>query len=523
MSAEQITDFSGISGRVLRESVSFGSFVTGLVLSFIVFVGGFVATFSDTPQMLTPLMQVVMALALARFALNGMYGEWTGTLFSGKGGSWSAVLLVALRYLFLTLLWLLPLILAGFGKNTMATGFGGPMGVGPMGGGSFMLMMLYMLGMMITPPMFLIVSVRADNFADILTPAHWRGCFSGRTGDLFQIYALYAGGVGCMVALGLPIVVGVAPTNWKFALFLGSVGLAFVFGMAVTLLGRLCGFYACGDAGDVLPSRPPAGPDAFGAGSGGTVAEGAAYAPAHLGVSGSVAAAPEPVAAPRPVAVPVSAAPSGGAAPTVAAAVAVGEPPIVPVDPTKIGVKAPAPDPSQPIEAARGRFHTDREGALKMVEELRSTFPAHPKVLHALMLMRLQAGQQQAAIGEAGEALDSCVVHGEPALAGELVRALGSHLPSVTLQGERFLALGQALLEAGDHSAAAKPFALLARNEPTDAKPIKALMKIAEARMEQRSPGDAVKIYGFLLQHCATSPLAEYFKRGLERAQRSAA
>ena len=90
------TEFSGVAGRILQKSVSGSSLITGFVLGFVLVVGDWVLIMANTPGATVPFNQIVVALALARFGVNGLYGEWNGTVFSSSGGPWSVVVVVVL-------------------------------------------------------------------------------------------------------------------------------------------------------------------------------------------------------------------------------------------------------------------------------------------------------------------------------------------------------------------------------------------------------------------------------------------
>ena len=152
------TEFGGVAGRVLRKSISGSSLVTGIVLGIVLLVGDWVLILAQAPEVTIPFNQVLMALALARFALNGLHGEWNGTVFSGADGPWSTVGLITIRYLALTAVWLVPMMfLAPKAEEAMAMGHG----MGPSLSGAVVAGFLaYMLAMTLTPPLFLIVALR---------------------------------------------------------------------------------------------------------------------------------------------------------------------------------------------------------------------------------------------------------------------------------------------------------------------------------------------------------------------------
>ena len=182
MGSEHLTEFSGACGRILSKSISLRSMFSGVVLTFILFVGNFVLNMAGTPQAALPFNQIVFAFALGRFAVNGIYGEWSGSIFSTAGGSWFHVSFVAIRFLFLPGLWLIPMMIFGSvpGEEAMAA----MMMTGSGAGRLFGFLGLYVLAMTLTPPVLLIISVSAGDFGELLSPLHLRQMFSGRFADL---------------------------------------------------------------------------------------------------------------------------------------------------------------------------------------------------------------------------------------------------------------------------------------------------------------------------------------------------
>ena len=113
MSVAETTRFSGVAGRVLWGTMSMRSLVTGVLLGLTILVSNWVLITAQAASFTTPLNHVLFAFVVARFVLNGQFGEWEGSVFSGAGGSWVDVLQVGIRYLVLNFVWLLPLILIG--------------------------------------------------------------------------------------------------------------------------------------------------------------------------------------------------------------------------------------------------------------------------------------------------------------------------------------------------------------------------------------------------------------------------
>ena len=111
MEVTETTEFSGVVGQVLQRAVSTVSLISGLVLALILIVGNWALLQAGLPRLVTPFSQIIFTMAMARFAVNGMYGEWSGTVFSTIGGSWAQVGTVAARFLVMTAIWLIPLTL----------------------------------------------------------------------------------------------------------------------------------------------------------------------------------------------------------------------------------------------------------------------------------------------------------------------------------------------------------------------------------------------------------------------------
>lgn len=493
MNQETLTEFSGVSGRVLQRSVSGSSLITGVVVGIFVIVGSFVAAVAETPRAATPFSQIIMAFALARFALNGAYGQWNGTIFSTVGGSHAMAAIVALRYLSLTGLWLVPMLAFFVPEQSVA--------LGPaMGGKILVLMLLYLVAMTLTPPVFLIVSVTAQNYADVFSTAHWKQVFGGRLGDLFVIYAVYTGALGMVLVLSVPPVLMAFNVHPYIGFIIGALSVFLLFGMSVNLLGRLCGFYACGDYGFSALRREPQ-PAADAGGPGGEI-------PAGL-PSGPTAPAVQPI--------PLASSPATATASTGAAAVAVaaadaelhhrGLPPLL--------------DAPQRVEAALQRFQADPQGAVAALEELTRSFAPDPHVTQALALSLYRAGQVDRGLEAAVTALPLCFERGQALLAAEIYREMRQHLNRLELDREQLLTIAVALLRKDDLAGGAKAFSSVIALDAEEARAIKGLLQVADAILQKKGkPEVAIKIYRYLLQHCAASPLAEFMHEGLKQAER---
>ena len=182
--------YGGIAGRVLREAMTPGTFLTGLAVAVPAGVIAVISGKTESGVSPTVLVQLIAVFALARIALNGYAGQWRGTVFSKIGGSDFDVVAVSFRFLLLSACWLIPLYLLGFRPGDTA-GSAGMMMMGMGGGEKVVLGAFYLMLVALSPPVFLILSVGASNVADLFSPEYWRNTFADRLGDLFLIYALY--------------------------------------------------------------------------------------------------------------------------------------------------------------------------------------------------------------------------------------------------------------------------------------------------------------------------------------------
>ena len=532
MDDTQISPFGGIVGRVLRDSMSVGTAVTGIVLGLVLLGSGFVLGVAGAKSLSMILGQVIVAVALARFALNGMAGESSGTIFSDAGGSWLLAMAVAGRYLVLNLLWMAPLLLLVFSLvGTAATpatvGAGGPSAAqgGPGGvvvpgstamtGGAAGLMLmlpilavltsktfiaaavLFIIGMTLLPPIFLIVAVRSERFGQIFSTVLWSNAFSGRLGDLYAIYVVHGGALGMLFILAIPALLLTFAAGKEIGVLFLSIGMAYSGGFAITLLGRLCGFFAFGEelGGPSLAMQPVAGP---GHGTPGGRA-GRPRPPEIFGSPETAADAPGVVQAENAAAVSHHGAPRTGGAPS-------GPPPVA--------------DLSRQVAEARARFEHDADGALGALQTLREENPGHPLVLHAIAFLLHKGGRGPEAVLVAREAIPVCLEHSQAALAADLFATLWKQAKELGLSHEQIDIVATVLAKAGDHSRAITAFGIALQMDPGDRKAIKGLLQLADYKMHREGrPKDAARIYTFLLQYAPNSPFAEDIRRGLADAE----
>src|SRR6185436_11069125 len=263
--------FGGVVGRLVRDATAPGTAFTGFVLGVILLASGFVCRMVQADAIGQLFGQIIMAAALARFAMNGYSGEYRGTILSTAGGTWPQALMVAGRYLTLQLLWVVPVFLLGWSAlasvlrpetNTVAISpfGGGTMPPPPTNGAATLLPILGVLtsapflwstglmffGMLLLPPVFLIVAVRSEKYSDIFSAPLWRATFAGRLGDLYTLYAVQAGGVAMGMVVMSPLVILGFASGSELGILALVVAMGFLAGLTVTLMGRLCGFFAFG-------------------------------------------------------------------------------------------------------------------------------------------------------------------------------------------------------------------------------------------------------------------------------------
>jgi hypothetical protein len=83
------------------------------------------------------------------------------------------------------------------------------------------------------------------------------------------------------------------------------------------------------------------------------------------------------------------------------------------------------------------------------------------------------------------------------------------------------LTIAAALAKQDDLAGAAKAYSNVIAGDAGEARAIKGLLQVADRLLnEKSSPEGAVKVYSYLMQHCAASPLVEFIRDGLEQAER---
>jgi hypothetical protein len=493
MRHSEIGAYGGIAARIVREALSASTALTGFTLVSGLGITGVFLSRSGNPLFLQAFLALAVTLVLVRFALNGYGGEWRGTVFSSSGGSWMDVGRVSLRYLALNALWALPLYALGARPEAFGESMGGIL----MGAGdrrTVTLVVLAQAAVLLSPPIFLAASVGADRFTDVFRPDHWRSTFGGRVSDLFLVYVVYLGTIGMTVVLGLPILIAVGINNLDAAKFLGFVALMLGGGLAVTLLGRLCGFYAHGHPGDLWPA--------------------------------TVAAAPPPGVLPGTFPAPVSVSRSGSGD----SSGMIRRPSGMTANPSSSGaLRAPGitatgkvilMDAKARVESAHRRFERDRDGAIAELEALRADFAPNPLVLHALCVLQHRAGRHEDSLRTGKEAMTLCLQRGAHKQAAELFALHHDQYARFELNRDMALLLADHLRHSRDFPAAEAAYGHVLEIDAQDLRAMKGLLQVAQERLREHAYEDSRRIHQYLLRRCGDSPLATHMREGLAEAER---
>ncbi|MBN1825539.1 MAG: hypothetical protein JW958_04670 [Candidatus Eisenbacteria bacterium] len=490
MFATGTSRYGGIAGRVLRETMTPGTFVTGLAVALPIGLLAIVSERAGSKVSPAALVQVAATLALARIALNGYAGQWRGTVFSKTGGSDFDVLTVAIRFVLLSSCWLIPLYLLGFRPgNTMESA--GMMMMGMGGGEKALLGALYVMLVALSPPVFLIASVGASNIVDLFSAEYWRNTFGGRVGDIFLVYALYLGGLTMAVVLSLPLLVLVGARSGQGGILVGGAVGVYLLGFAVTLLGRLCGFFAAsGGPGEEETADLDPSPilDVMAKADRPAQAKGG-RTPVHRAVTRSAERDSRRLRASMPAVV----APNGR-----------------PVVTDAVGR----------VSKAEARFADDPDGAIEELRRLDAEYEPNPLVLCGLCRFLIGAGREDEAVRLADRAIPWSLARGSHRPAAEAYREFGERAGRLQLNDDDLLRIGNTLRTMLDLETAGRAYRAILDRRPSDAGAVKGMLQTAEAYVHGKgSPQDAIRVYDYLLERCPDSPLADFMHAGKEEAE----
>jgi len=98
----------------------------------------------------------------------------------------------------------------------------------------------------------------------------------------------------------------------------------------------------------------------------------------------------------------------------------------------------------------------------------------------------------------------------------------GQQAPDFELASDTGVQVAGALTEAGDLPAAVRAYSTVLAACPGETRAVRGLLRVAERILHEKGrPDSAAKVYRYLLEHCASSPLVEFMRCGLEEAERA--
>lgn len=298
------TTFPRVSGGIVLDSFSLGSFFTGLLAvlpaGLLVLVGSIGERSAGFAAFTVVVSYLTVLLVVSRFAQLGILGETEAGLLSDVAGTWTGTALVALRLLALWIAWFLPILVWGWLATPSQAAAGMPvtgmpgLGMAPFGVPKVPTFLLFWTALGgVLSFVFVSVAAAAPRFADAFSPGLWGSLLAGRLGELFVAMAgTYGPPVTVLVVL-FPLFLALLPVNPKATAALVAPVLLYLAGMVMTLQGRLGGAFSAAGLSEALEDEEPV--------VAGIRAEPApsprldAHAPV---VPGSAAAPPAPAAAP---------------------------------------------------------------------------------------------------------------------------------------------------------------------------------------------------------------------------------
>jgi hypothetical protein len=313
--------------------------------------------------------------------------------------------------------------------------------------------------------------------------------------------------------------------TYKLAILVGGLSFCLLFGVSVNLLGRLCGFFACGELGLIdrqvghRPDPAPRTAPAVDVSSPMASPVKVAVAPQH---PPELPAQPGAAATVHPVAV-TSFHPETAGTPQPAHLTAT--PTVAPqARSSEETARRPLDDAKTRVDAAVRDFGQNPDATLAALQGLNAEFAPHPLVLQSLALYNYRAGRVAPSIEAAREAIPLCFERGHSYLAAELFREMRQHRSQLALTMEQLLTIGHTLIKMEDFATAAKAYTAVIGQDSSESRAVKGLLQVGEKILhEKHKPEAAIKVFQYLLQHCSSSPLVEYMQTGMEEAERTMA
>jgi hypothetical protein len=271
----------------------------------------------------------------------------------------------------------------------------------------------------------------------------------------------------------------------------GFGAMAFGLGLSVTLLGRLCGFFAGSLRGveDWTPQEESLSPE----GEGEAAFESPTASDVAPPLQPDTPEKPRSAVSSMPIASGSSGTPSG---------------------------KTPLLDARERVDELERRYETEPQGAVQALEELREGYAPHPLILHGLCILYFRTGRESASLEIAREALPLCLERGTLKLAAEIFALHLPHADEFHLHRDAALVLADTLRKSESLAAAEEAYVQMLATDSGERRAVKGLLQVAEAHLNESAPERARRIYLLLLEKSGSSPLAMYMQQGLEEAER---
>ena len=459
------TLFGGVAGEMLSRTVSPGSVFTGVVYLLAVGALGATAARVGSDLLLVGGLLFVVSFFLAHFAVEGYSDQWER---AGRPIPPTQVGAVALRYMALSIVLLAPILIVTRSRDAAMALLAAPRA-------GAVLLMIYAVLVIASPPALLVGSVSVSSFRDLVSLEHWRSRFRGRWGDFFLIYVIFIGALVCVVLACLPIV-GFAATRGANAMRVaGGAIVVFGTGFSISLLGRLCGSFAVAPEPDVAEKKPATLHPAL-----------SPFAGAAAGRSGAASGSvpPAPAVPPR---------------------------------------KSVLLDAGARVEQLRTEHGSDSAAFAAALRDLDEAFLPHPAVRQALTLALVGAGRQQEAVDIGREAIPLCLKSGNLGAAALMFEALLASGETFGLSKDQIVSLGDSLKSMKRPAAAVQVYAGVLRAHAGDVKAMKAMIAIAQDLSQQKdTAAQAVQVYDHLITHCPGSPLLDFVNAERAKVQRKA-
>lgn len=266
---DDITRFRGFSGEILRTFVQPSIFLTSIPL--FLYWGVVLLLFMLLGNQLHPIVALAIVVfaasyLLGRFALPAAKGEFQEGFFTNHLDSGEARDF-AMRYIVLTLMWLIPciLIIMGVFKNSMYFLMSSPsLGSGSAGFVGLVMVVLYLVILM-APLFTALIATYTDTVGELLTGETYAWVFCERRSDIVSFLALVMGGIFVFFLVYMIPMAVVSMIAMKISYQFGFAVISFFYAtpfmLSPVLIGRACGAFVCG------------GESIFAEGSGTTISE----------------------------------------------------------------------------------------------------------------------------------------------------------------------------------------------------------------------------------------------------------